>query len=102
MTNNTDYGQPPTLWNVGAVDAGADIYYRTTPDDPTITGVLVWHWCTSHAPGDGPTVDQGRWMAAGLAAHTLVALDPLHIEPSLLFGCCGTHGFIRGGRWTPA
>lgn len=103
MTSNTNRTNPPTAWTVGAVDAGHDVYYRVTPGySPTIDDVLVWHWCTAHAPGDGTIVDQGRWAAAGVAAHTLVAADPLHIEPSLLFGCCGKHGFIRAGRWEPA
>lgn len=99
MTNNTAHDQPPSTWEIGAVDAGDDTYYVIDPADPTPTGVLVWHWCTGHAPGDGPTVDQGRWMAAGVSAHTLVSADPLHLEPSLLWGCCGKHGYIRAGRW---
>jgi hypothetical protein len=32
----------------------------------------------------------------------LVSLDPLHLEPSLLCRVCGSHGFIRGGKWVPA
>lgn len=30
------------------------------------------------------------------------AILPLHVEPSLLCGACGSHGFIRGGVWTDA
>jgi hypothetical protein len=45
--------------------------------------------------------------AAGITGPkwTLVSLDPLHIEPSVLCGTssgiggCGHHGFIRNGRW---
>jgi len=33
---------------------------------------------------------------------TLVLLDPLHIEPSLLCRVCGDHGFVRNGRWQSA
>lgn len=33
---------------------------------------------------------------------TLVSLDPLHVEPSLLCRECGDHGFIRDGVWVPA
>lgn len=38
----------------------------------------------------------------------LLSLDPLHIEPSVHcvkdeeHGGCGSHGYIRGGRWTEA
>lgn len=31
-------------------------------------------------------------------AWTVVSLEPLHIEPSLLCSC-GNHGFIRNGQW---
>lgn len=34
------------------------------------------------------------------------SIEPLHIEPSVLCapdkGGCGTHGWIRDGRWVPA
>jgi hypothetical protein len=95
MTNNTEHDRPPSIWEVATVAAGDDTYYRVTPFDPTVTGVLVWHWCVNNP--EGP-----RWMAAGVAHHTLVSLDPLHLEPSVLWGCCGKHGYIRDGRWTSA
>lgn len=31
--------------------------------------------------------------------HRIVQDDPLTIEPSILCPDCGTHGFIRNGRW---
>lgn len=33
------------------------------------------------------------------AGHRIVQLDPLTIEPSILCPDCGTHGFVRAGRW---
>lgn len=33
---------------------------------------------------------------------TLVSMDPLHIEPSVLCRGCGHHGFVRDGAWVPA
>lgn len=51
-----------------------------------------WHWCSQ----------QSRWMAQATSAHTLVSREPLHMEPSLLWPCCGTHGFVRDGKWAPA
>lgn len=95
MTNNTDHATPPTTWDVDAVDVGDDTYYRIDPADPTPSGILVWHWCTAPAPGP-------RWMAAGVINHTLISTDPLHLEPSLLWPCCGKHGYIREDRWTTA
>jgi len=57
-----------------------------------------------------PTPDGGQcgyiatWDGARGPDHTwtLVSLDPLHIEPSLLCHTCGGHGFVRNGRWEPA
>lgn len=34
--------------------------------------------------------------------HRVVRNDPLTIEPSILCPDCGTHGFIREGRWLSA
>lgn len=95
MTNNTDHDHHPGAWGMSAVFVGDDTYYLVDPADHTPTGVLVWHWCAGNP--EGP-----RWMAAGVKNHTLVAVDPLHLEPSLLWDCCGKHGYIRAGRWEAA
>jgi hypothetical protein len=91
---------PPSEW-AGATDAGHDIYWsRITDEDASIFqpdhhgSVIVWHWCTSGA--------SGRWAASGTRLHTVVSLDPVQLEPSLLFSCCGVHGFLRGGKWVDA
>jgi hypothetical protein len=39
--------------------------------------------------------------SAGRAHWSLVSLDPLHVEPSILCSC-GRHGFVRDGRWVEA
>lgn len=50
----------------------------------------------------------GWWCGGGVlwagegARHQLVGLDPLHVEPSLLCGVCGSHGWIRDGVWVDA
>ena len=38
----------------------------------------------------------------GRDVWTLVSAEPLHLEPSLLCGACGHHGFVRAGQWVPA
>jgi hypothetical protein len=60
--------------------------------DPVDPNPWFWHWCAQ----------QGRWMAQAAPEHTLISREPLHMEPSLLWPCCGTHGFAREGRWIPA
>jgi hypothetical protein len=91
----------PTLWCdwwLEVHDLAPGIAYgwpgpdlTAAPDDPN---PWFWHWC--------PTTGGGRWMAQATSAHTLVSREPLHLEPSLLWPCCGTHGFVREGVWIPA
>lgn len=33
------------------------------------------------------------------AGHAIEQRDPLTISPSILCPDCGTHGFVRAGRW---
>lgn len=64
--------------------------------DPSEPQPWFWHWCRAAANGDG------RWMAQATSAHTFVSREPLHLEPSLLWPCCGTHGWVHDGAWVPA
>lgn len=90
-----DRSTPPTEW----CDWWTDVH-QLTPDiaygwprneDPRDDepNPWFWHWCPP----------QGRWNGAGTSNHTLVSREPLHLEPSLLWSCCGTHGFVRDGQW---
>lgn len=87
---------PPDLWGpegTRALDDVAGVYvgptFRKDTQNPT-----WWHWCTRDQSTQVP-----GWAAAGTGRHQLVSEEPLHLEPSLLCGDCGTHGFIREGRW---
>lgn len=92
MTMRSSYIDPPGRW-AGARHVGSDVYYRLDPAaEDVLETVLVWHWCPELV----------RWRASHVGEHTLVAVDPLHLEPSLLWECCGRHGWIRGGRWADA
>jgi hypothetical protein len=84
---------PPPAWltNVTTIDEAVGIYAWPSPEDGN-DNPTIWHWCT----------DTDRWCAAGTRAHTLVAVDPLHLYPSLLYPCCGLHGWIQEGKWVPA
>jgi hypothetical protein len=77
-----------------------DIYYGWIGEERTPT---FWHWCKAlEGVPETHKVNEGCWVAAGVSHHQLVSRDPLHLEPSLLWQCCGTHGFVRDGRWIPA
>jgi hypothetical protein len=77
-----------------------DIYFGWLANEANPT---FWHWCKSleSVPADRK-VNDGCWVAAGTAAHTLVSREPLHLEPSLLWRCCGLHGWARNGQWESA
>ena len=101
---DTDRARPPADWPglemVGMTRLTDDIYYGWTAGGET---PLFWHWCK--ALEDVPEeyrVHGNCWVAANTAGHTLVCREPLHLEPSLLWDCCGLHGFVRAGAWTNA
>lgn len=71
----------------------------------TIDCLWVWHDCDlSRRPTDDhwTSVYKG-WKPSGVGLHTLVNIDPLHIEASVYWpDCCGLHGWIRNGTWIDA
>jgi hypothetical protein len=91
--------RPPTTWaeestlaqGVTEIDAEVGVYAQPSLD-PETDHPAIWHWCEARE----------CWLVAGTRAHQLVSAEPLHLEPSLLWRCCGRHGWIRGGRWVPA
>lgn len=98
-----DRNTPPTNWPglemVGMTKLTEEIYFGwlATGSAPTF-----WHWCAALADVPIEHTVSGRWVAAGTSSHTVVARDPLHLEPSLLWSCCGLHGWVRNGQWTGA
>ncbi|MFF8485146.1 hypothetical protein [Streptomyces antibioticus] len=97
-----DRGTPPSDWpgleTADMTRLTDDIYYGWLHE----TNPVFWHWCAALADVPEERTVSGRWVAAGTSAHTLVSRDPLHLEPSLLWECCGLHGFVRDGVWTAA
>ncbi|WP_330328182.1 hypothetical protein [Streptomyces pseudovenezuelae] len=99
-----DRAMPPSDWPglemVGMTKLNDDIYFGWLANEPNPT---FWHWCA--ALEDVPAerkVHEGCWIAAGTSQHQLVSREPLHLEPSLLWKCCGLHGFVRDGEWVSA
>lgn len=76
-----------------------DIYYGWVAGH---ANPVFWHRCAALADVPEDRTVHGPWVAANTEAHTLLSRDPLHLEPSLLWRCCGLHGWVRGGRWTAA
>lgn len=94
-----DHDSPPTEWCDWWTEVHQltpDIAYGWPPHDlvadPEDNNPWFWHWCST----------SNRWMGQGTLNHTLVSREPLHMEPSLLWACCGVHGFVRNGEWINA
>lgn len=71
--------------------------------DHSIQCLWVWHYCDlilspeSVAPGQ-----KFGWRPGGVGLHTLVQQEPLTITASVIWPCCGLHGFITDGEWVDA
>lgn len=89
----------PGLEMAGVTRLTDDIYFGWVGDNGYPT---FWHRCAALADVPEDRTVTGPWVAASTHAHQLVARDPLHLEPSLLWACCGLHGWVRGGAWTSA
>jgi hypothetical protein len=99
-----DRQTPPTDWPglemASITKLTADIYFGWLAKE---TNPTFWHWCAAlEGVPEDRKVHDGCWVAAGTSAHTLVSREPLHLEPSLLWTCCGLHGWVRNGTWEPA
>ena len=98
-----DRSTPPADWPglemVGMTRLTDDIYFGWLAHE---TNPMFWHRCAALAGVPEDRTVHGPWVAAGTSAHTLVCREPLHLEPSLLWQCCGLHGFVRNGVWIPA
>lgn len=99
-----ELGTPPSDWPgmemTGMTRLTEKIYFGWLAKEST---PMFWHWCAAlEGVPDDLKVHDGCWVAAGTSEHTLVSRDPLHLEPSLLWRCCGLHGWVRNGTWEPA
>lgn len=98
-----DAAWPPAGWG-DWIDLGSGVWItrpvETIPDGDEPAMTRSW---LAHSRADGRHDALGR-VVFGPGFHTIVALEPLELAPSLLCPdpACGLHGFVRGGRWIPA
>jgi hypothetical protein len=73
------------------------------PDAPNPSGCLIRHPNAKDPSQDcyGGVVWWRPESEYGRTVWTLNSLEPLDISPSVLCSC-GSHGFIKAGRWMPA
>lgn len=92
---------PPTDWPglemTEVTRLTNDIYYGWVDGH---ANPVFWHGCAPVNPE--LTASGTRWIAANAEGHQMVTREPLHLEPSLLWTCCGLHGFVREGKWVSA
>ncbi len=91
MTADERRARTPDTWG-GATAIGGDVYLRRDPDEQGAAAYGFFHWCPA----------RDRWAYAVPGKHNPIVDEPLHLEPSLLWPCCGKHGFVRGGVWVEA
>ena len=87
---HVERGDFPSNWSPFPVaKLTEDIYFGWADGD-----VKPWfyHWCGA----------RNLWAGAGTGGHELVAREPLHLEPSLLWPYCNLHGWVRNGIWSDA
>jgi hypothetical protein len=79
----------------------AGFIYRHRAAGPIRLGQTVLHddWCEGGGMLDVPGV---RDLVPDRAMWQVESWEPLTLAPSLLCRACGSHGFIREGRWLPA
>lgn len=83
-------------------------------------GIIEWHRPGPNRPdgiaGVGPEGVEGPWCGGSVftcawsgiegvplrPVWTVEQRDPLTLSPSLLCTACGSHGFIREGKWVGA
>jgi hypothetical protein len=98
-----DSSTPPSDWPgleaIGMTRLTDEIYFGWLLEGANPT---FWHWCAALDGVPDELTVSGQWVAAGTSAHTLVTREPLHLEPSLQWNCCGLHGWVRNGAWIPA
>jgi len=86
----TDFDSPPSVW-ANADKLEDDTYMLATnhgDHKKSHAAIIIWHWCTK----------QNRWLGQKVPKHTLVEIEPLHLEPSLACADdCGWHIWIRNG-----
>lgn len=65
-------------------------------------GHHLWWWHTCNFEDLNGSLRHVVKLPLGPHGWALVKTEPLTISPSILCGSCGTHGYIRDGRWLAA
>lgn len=105
MTDNIGH-QHTLRWVGWNPDRDLNPHYADLPDVDEY-GVLVEHVRPDNGEpciGGFAVIDSpvSRRINPNAPKWTLVEREPLTLEPSLLCGACGDHGWIKQGRWWPA
>lgn len=81
-------------------------FLRWRGQEETLVGIIEWHTKPDGSDCGGAVMFVRGTSEPDRPIWQVHSLEPLHIEPSVLCnpekGGCGSHGFIRGGRWVVA
>lgn len=70
--------------------------------DGTPVGVLLTHPCAKRGGAMTQDFIPVRPYPHPKDPWVLEVRDPITLSPSVLYHCCGLHGFVRNGTWVPA
>jgi Family of unknown function (DUF6527) len=106
--NRYDLGAGHSFSWIEAHEEGVSPYSTSWPDGilhENLAGIIEWHRTSSGGEacggsllfaGAGDDSDRPHWQ--------VISLDPLELAPSIACTgpACGSHGYIRAGRWVDA
>jgi len=78
----------PTWDDLNATRLGPLVAYTTDPQG----AVTVFHFCTA-------AID---WIDTAIPADDVTNAQPLTLADDLDWTCCGLHGRVHAGHWSPA
>ena len=81
------------------VDLGNGHRIEFTRDNLGANAGLIHYHPRPDGQGECAGAITFRGRGSGQPEWDLVSLEPLTATPSLLCGICGSHGFIRDGKW---
>lgn len=91
-----------------AIDIGGDHKITYTEYEGEPAGIVEWHkkadgqWCRGWVPFRQSAWGRGFENNPGWQGWDVVQREPLTLSPSILCRACGSHGFIREGKWVQA
>jgi hypothetical protein len=102
-----DLGSGHSFTWLGGHEGTTTPYSTAWPDGvehENLVGIIEWHHTQAGESCGGSLMFEGADDDPGRPHWTVVSLEPLELAPSIACTSpgCGSHGYIRDGRWVDA